>query len=227
MRSSVETAAAPAPRGASSERVKHWNRRLHYCVGLYFLFFLWLFALTGLLLNHSSWAFAEFWPTRKVSTWDEPVQVPPAGSPLEEAKNLLGQLHLRGEIDWLAVSADPNRLDFRVNRPGLNLEVKFDRQRARAAIQRTEVNAWGVTRVLHTFTGVRSGDARNRRDWIVTTLWAVAMDALAAGLVVMIVGGFWMWWGSKPKRVPGALALGLGVLVCGWFVWGLRWAFAT
>ena len=29
-----------------------WNRRVHFYLGLYLLFFTWLFAFTGLLLNH-------------------------------------------------------------------------------------------------------------------------------------------------------------------------------
>lgn len=203
--------------------LQRWNRRLHSYLGLYFLFFLWLFALTGLLLNHSDWSFAEFWPMRKVSTWEQSVLAPPAGSPLEEAKHLLAQLSLTGEIEWLAVAADPNRLVFRVARPGLNHEIKFDRERARASIQRTEVNAWGVLRVLHTFTGVRANDSRNQRDWIVTTLWVFAMDALAAGLIVLVAGGLWLWWSDPRKRGGGLLAFGLGFLVCGAFVWGLRW----
>jgi hypothetical protein len=37
-----------------------WNRRLHYYLGLYLLFFCWLFAFTGLVLNHPRWAFAQF-----------------------------------------------------------------------------------------------------------------------------------------------------------------------
>ena len=37
-----------------------WNRRLHYYLGLYLLFFSWLFVLTGLLLNHPRWQFAQF-----------------------------------------------------------------------------------------------------------------------------------------------------------------------
>ena len=36
-----------------SESLRTANRRAHYYLGLYFLFFLWLFAFTGLLLNHS------------------------------------------------------------------------------------------------------------------------------------------------------------------------------
>ena len=45
-----------------------WNRRVHYYLGLYLLFFTWLFAFTGLLLNHPRWQFAQFWPNRIQST---------------------------------------------------------------------------------------------------------------------------------------------------------------
>jgi hypothetical protein len=34
---------------------ERWNRKLHYYLGLYFLFFLWLFSATGLMLNHQQW----------------------------------------------------------------------------------------------------------------------------------------------------------------------------
>ena len=39
-----------------------WNRKLHYYVGLYLLTFVWLFAVSGLIINHPGWAFADFWP---------------------------------------------------------------------------------------------------------------------------------------------------------------------
>ena len=39
----------------SLRRLDVWNRKLHYYLGLYFLFFLWLFSLTGLMLNHQQW----------------------------------------------------------------------------------------------------------------------------------------------------------------------------
>ena len=39
----------------SLRRFEFWNRKLHYYLGLYFLFFLWLFSLTGLMLNHQQW----------------------------------------------------------------------------------------------------------------------------------------------------------------------------
>ena len=64
------------------------------------------------------------------------------------------------------------RLDFRARRPGRVFEIKTDLDRERAVVQRIDVNAWGVTRLFYTFTGVHAGDARNERDWTLTRVWA-------------------------------------------------------
>ncbi len=45
-------------------RLERGNRKLHYYAGLFLLFFLWLFAVTGLVLNHPTWNFAESWSKR-------------------------------------------------------------------------------------------------------------------------------------------------------------------
>ena len=205
-------------------RFATWNRQAHYFIGLYFLFFVWLFALTGLLLNHSSWTFAEFWPTRKVTSSEQAFQLAGTGSPLENARELSRQLGLVGEIDWTTTRADPAKLEFRVNRPGTTIDVKADLRAGRATIQRTAVNAWGIAHVLHTFTGVRANDPRrNERDWIVTSAWALAMDAVALGLVLMVISGVIIWWRSRSHRVAGLIALGAGTAVSAVFVVGLRW----
>jgi hypothetical protein len=212
---------------AAEKPFSHWNKRLHYFLGLYFLFFVWLFAFTGLLLNHGhDWKFAEFWPNRKISNSEQVIVVPPPVSPLETARDLMRQLDIAGEIQWLNTRPVADRLDFRVNRPGLNLEVKADFIMRRATVQRNQVNAWGVMHVLHTFTGVRINDANNQRDWVLTTIWALSMDAVAAGLIVIVLSGIVMWLGLAGKRLWGSLALATGVVTCGWFVLGLRWFFA-
>jgi hypothetical protein len=90
-------------------------------------------------------------------------------------------------------------------------------------VSHTEINAWGIMRVLHTFTGVRAGDSRNQRDWIPTTVWALSMDAVAGGIVFMVCSGLYMWYGLTTKRAAGLAALGMGATICGLFVWGLRW----
>lgn len=227
MPSSPESPGDPVPSRTKSSPAgvfEPWNRRAHYFLGLYFLFFVWLFALTGLLLNHPQWEFAQFWPQRKVANSEHAITWPNVGSPLEAARDLSRQLALEGEIEWVTNRVDSARLEFRVVRPGLTVDVKSDAASGQARVQRTELNAWGVVRLLHTFTGVRTNDPRkNERDWIFTSLWALAMDAVAAGLVVMVASGVVIWWRSGERRAAGVLSLALGTVVCGALVVGWRW----
>jgi hypothetical protein len=204
-------------------RLSAWNRRIHYYLGLYLLLFLWLFSFTGLLLNHSSWTFAEFWANRRQTSSEAPIQAPPPGGDVIRAQDIMRQVGVRGEIEWTGSRSDPGQLDFRASRPGHIFEIKANLQEGRATIQRVDLNAWGVTRILHTFTGVRMSDPTNQRDWSMTTLWVLCMDALAIGLIVMILSSIYMWWNQKQKRRLGLIALGLGVLSCGLFCIGLRW----
>ena len=200
-----------------------WNRRLHYYLGLYLLFFCWLFAFTGLLLNHPRWEFAQFWPKRTQSTTEHTFQVPQGSTDLARARDLMRQFGIAGEIQWPAARPGTGPFAFQVSRPGLVIDVKADLQSGRAALQRTDLNAWGVMHVLHAFTGVRAADARNGRDWALTTVWALSMDAVAAGLMVMVFGSYVMWFRLKAKRRWGIVALLLGFLSCGAFVAGMRW----
>ena len=148
-----------------------------------------------------------------------PVASPASPDPLVRAHDLMRQLGLHGEVEWTA---------------------------ARATVEHTRFNAWGVLRLLHTFTGVRANDARNQRDWLVTTLWAFAMDAVALGLIAMVLSGIYLWLCLPAKRLPGALAfssscpaavsiclpakrlpralaLAAGCLLCALLLSGLRW----
>jgi hypothetical protein len=132
------------------------------------------------------------------------------------------QLGVSGEIQWVTTKPEVTAFEFRVTKPGLQLDIKADFKESKAAVQRTELNKWGIMHTLHTFTGVRMNDSKNQRDWMLTTVWALCMDAVALGLVVIVVSGLLMWWVLPGKRIWGAIALVSGSLVCGWFIVGLR-----
>jgi hypothetical protein len=200
-----------------------WNRRFHYYVGLYLLFFCWLFVFTGLLLNHPRWEFAQFWPNRVQSTTEHAFQVPEVATDMERARDLMRQLGIAGEIQSPPAQSASGPFTFQVNRPGLVIDVNAGLKSGRATLQRTDVNAWGVLHVLHTFTGVRAADTRNARDWTLTTVWAYSMDAVAAGLMVMVFSSYIMWYRLKNKRRGGIVALLLGFGSCGAFLAGLGW----
>jgi hypothetical protein len=200
-----------------------WNRRIHFYVGLFLLFFLWLFVFTGLLLNHGSWRFAEFWPNRKQADVAQHINPPPSGSDLDQARDIMRQLGIRGEIEWTVTRSDLSRLEFQVSRPGHSYKINADLSQGRVSLHSDALNAWGVMHVLHTFTGVRLADPKNHRDWLLTSIWAFCMDAVGVGLIVMVASSYYMWWVLIRKRRLGLVALALGFASCGLFAIGLRW----
>ena len=200
-----------------------WNRRVHYYLGLYLLFFIWLFAFTGLLLNHPRWQFAQFWPNRLMSTTEHTFESVTTVADIDRARDVMRQLGIDGEVQWPATQPPNGPFTFQVSRPGLVVDVKADLRTGRATLQRTQLNMWGVVHVLHTFTGTPAADSRNRRDWWLTTVWALSMDAIAAGLIVMVVSSYIMWFRLRAKRYGGIVALFLGFTSCGAFIWALKW----
>jgi len=229
----MPSATEPSGEGKSQNRPRfraafeRWNRRLHFYAGLFLLFFIWLFAFSGLLLNHPSWSFAESWSNRKEVNYEREIAPPgpEVKGDLGQAHEILRQLGIEGEILWTTTRTDSNQFEFQVRRPGHFFFIKADLAQKRVAVRQSEVNLWGVMKVLHTFSGVQMDDPRNRRDWALTSLWAFSMDAVAAGLIFMVLSSLYMWFELPQKRRSGAVVLGLGSLICGLFCVGLRWLF--
>jgi len=205
---------------------ERWNRKLHFQVGLFLLFFVWLFAFSGLILNHPSWSFAESWKNRKESNYEREITRPgpEVKGDLAQARELLRQLGIEGEILWTTTRTNPDLFDFQVRRPGYFFFIKADFSKKRVNLRQMTVNLWGVMKVLHTFSGVLE-DPPNNRDWALTYVWAFSMDVIDAGLIFMVLSSLYMWFKLPGKRVPGVVALVLGSLICGLFCFGLRWIF--
>ena len=133
------------------------------------------------------------------------------------------QLGLDGEIEWTVAQQAPGKFDFRVARPGRIIEVKTDLAERRASVHQIQTNAWGVFHMLHTFSGVRMNDPKQKRDWLLTRAWSLSMDAVAVGLIFMVLSSYYMWYRLPDKRRWGLIFLALGGASCGFFVVGLRW----
>lgn len=203
---------------SSARVVETWNRKLHYYFGLYFLFFLWLFSATGLMLNHQQW-FRNL--NQRVETrYEMPIGTPAGDTDVARTWDLARQMRLRGEIDWPA-SQPVGHLDFSVSRPTGSMQVRADLNAKIAYVREFDNNPRLAFQIFHTFSGSRFNQPTSRRDWIVTSLWVWAMDALAAGLIVMVLGSYYMWFRLKPKRRLGVIALAAGLVSCGVFAAGL------
>ena len=199
--------------------VKKWNTKLHIYFGLFSLLFLWLFAVSGVVMNHPLWFGSQ--PTR--SEVSQFVELPAGSDDQARAEALLGQLGIDGEIIFMR--PEPDHLTFRVNRPNRRMVVDVDLSTQMAVVRTAVPNVGGVLLSLHTATGVRSiwDEPVPHRDWIMTSIWSFSIDAICVGLIFMVLSSLYMWIELKRKRLLGLLALSLGTLSCGFFVWGLAW----
>jgi uncharacterized protein len=201
--------------------LESWIRRLHTYSGLYFLFFIWLFAASGLILNHPGWSFAWFWPQRERSSTVVAVAAPPAGGATSAAHAVMAQLGIRGEVSAELSSDSPSVLRFRSVRPGEIVEVSVDKAKGAATVNRIRVNRWGILNMLHSFTGVRRSDPALHQNWWATGVWRLSMDALSIGLAFMVLSGLCVWFMRSRRRAGGIVALLLGTAIAGFFLAGL------
>jgi hypothetical protein len=198
-----------------------WNRRLHYYLGLYFLLFLWLFSFTGLLLNHPRWTISRI-PNEPGQPYERTITPPSGDSDLAKAHDVMRQLGLSGEIDWPPQT--PGRFDFNIAIPKRAIQVRVDLAQNRATVQHIDRSVWSALRISHTFSGSRYNNPATSRDWLLTSVWVIAMDALAIGLLIMVFGSYWMWYRLKLRRTVGWIVLAAGWASCGLFVFGLSGA---
>ena len=130
------------------------------------------------------------------------------------------QLNLRGEVDWPA-SQPVGHIDFNVARPNGSAQVRVDLYAKHAYVKEFENGHLHAFQIFHTFSGARFNQPAIRRDWIMTSIWVFAMDALAAGLIVMVLGSYYMWWRLKKLKTLGVAALAAGFAICVAFVAGV------
>ena len=217
----TETTPNMATRSIPTQ-IKVWNRKLHFYVGLFLVLFIWLFSFSGLLLNHPTWRFAQFWEQRRESEMTQTVQMPSTGDSLATAKDVMRQLGVHGEIRFMESKPSEETFGFRVERPGDFVDIRVDVRTGEATLKRIRFNAWGTMRALHAFTGVSLEDAQHRRDWALTVVWSLCMDVVALGAAFIVLSGVYMWIQLPTKRRVGLVALAIGLISCGFYVFGLK-----
>jgi hypothetical protein len=208
------------PEGSNPRLLRLVNRKIHVWLGLYFLLFIWLFAFSGLVLNHQ-WKFTEFYPSEEKRLSTHVIQAPATTDDRMAAKALAEQLQLRGEVGGAARDEATRQLRFQVQRPGTAFAVTADLAKGTAEVEQRGPGGWRLLHTLHTFTGVSLTDAERQRNWPLTYVWIIAMDALALGLIVMLGSGFYLWWQLRSRRAIGLVSLGAGSALCLWLLFGL------
>ena len=187
-------------------------------MGLYLLLFIWLFSISGLLMNHTAWFGHQ--PVR--SPAEQTVTVLTEGTDMAKAQDVMKQLGITGEV-LLRGPKKEGFFNFGVIRPNKRVFVNIDLQTSVAKLNNVDLSISGTLGDLHTFTGVRGiwREKPSIRDWLPTQIWSFCMDAICVGLLFLIGSSLYMGWQLKDQRKGYVVSLVLGVMVSSFFLWGL------
>ncbi|MEW6749473.1 MAG: PepSY-associated TM helix domain-containing protein [Candidatus Latescibacterota bacterium] len=193
-----------------------WLRDLHLLCGLFASPFLLLFAITTLLLNHPSAPPPNAAPGQP-SAVERSVTVPTGLSDIDQARQILRQVGVTGEVQYLG--RDGDRLEIPVARPGERTTVRVDLATGRATVERRPTGFGERLTYLHRAPGPHVADIRG--NWIYTRLWRWLVDALVCLVLLISASGVYLWSVLRAERRTGLVLLGLGTVAFAALVWVL------
>ena len=186
-------------------------------LGLVLLFFIWLFSLSGLILNHGNWKFASFWEERNESKTEFTLPLYALDQPDIE-NQVLKLLAIKGEVQQ--VKRTPGVVEFSIQSPGIAREVHIDLRTGAGTQKVLKYNLWGKLRTLHTFNGMKDENPAQSPNWLVTNIWRFTMDGIAFGLIIITVSSWIMWFKIRKEYKFGYLALFSGFAFAAYFIFG-------
>ncbi|MEO5602159.1 MAG: hypothetical protein ABIR06_14665 [Cyclobacteriaceae bacterium] len=197
-----------------------WNRKVHIHIGLFLLLFIWLFSLSGLLLNHGNWKFASFWDQRQQKESIRKITLP---NPMDSSviiSHIMQELEILGEVNNVKLTS--GALDFRVGSPGRGRDLHVDLNDKTVLLKEYHLNIWGKIRTLHTFNGIDKGNISKPANWFITNVWRIAMDGIAIALILLCMSSWVMWYKIRKDYQWSAFVLIVGFLISLYFVYLIR-----
>jgi len=190
-----------------------WIRELHLYFGMFISPFILVFAISAILLNHTikPWGDPSDAKVQKMSLSIEiPKDVKGGVEGIEPAKQIMRQVGLSGEINFIRHLPQENRLVIPVMKPGQNITINVDLKSQTAEIERRRTDIWDALFYLHKSPGAHN--AQIRGNWFYTRLWGWLADTVVYLILFLSVSGIYMWAVLKAERKLGLILLGAGCL---------------
>lgn len=191
-----------------------WNLKIHIYIGMFLLFFIWLFGFSGLLLNHH-WEFASFWEERKEISYEETIQISEEREQFMLANEIKGKLNLNGSISNPSFTNDSILLNFTISKPGTRFDIQANLENGDIVISEMKFNKWGIMRALHTVRNPTRKEEGEKYQAFMATIWGVSLDIISISLIVLCLGGLFAWLQVRGKRFYfGLISIACGISVC-------------
>jgi hypothetical protein len=196
---------------------KQLNRKTHIYTGLFLIFFIFLFAISGFMLNHR-WSLWDYWKSRNEQVKIILVDIPDEDTDLAKARNILSQTGCTGEIHFISHNVQSNLLEIKTTRPGQKTAIEVDLATGAGQITVTDLNGWELLPALHVLTGLHS-NISNKKNWFWTKIWSLMIDITAVGLLVLLASGFYLWLSLGRERRIGLMIMETGFVIFILLLW--------
>ena len=191
------------------------NRKLHIYMGLFIILFIWLFFVSGLIMNHGKWKVRNFYEKRIEEKTDFNVSESIINGNPDVVNTIKNHLNITGEVSNIRIGS--GNIGFRVSSPGLVQEVSVD-STGKGSLKMMKYNFWGKLHTLHLFNGMNKNDPEQLPNWIVTKLWRIIMDTTAIILILLSLGSWIMWYKVRKDYKAGYIFLAAGIIIAGYFL---------
>lgn len=206
------------PRNQTATRWDRWMRRLHLYSGLFLAPWMVIYGLSALLLNHNA-QFREWlglepptWKLVRQLDWRPGMDAP--HEPRELALQMLSAAGLEGAWRFIGQPRAERLQVLRLSGSG-NYRLTWERRTGRIRIEHQSPSS--LVRFVH-FLHFRAGYGWTRPAYVA---WAVAVDAVAAGILFWVLSGVYLWWRQPRVRVFGGVCFVGGLLIFGVLAWRL------
>jgi len=195
-----------------------WNRKIHIFLGLFLLVFIWLFGFSGLLLNHH-WEFAKSWEKRKEMNYEKTIQISKEKERFTLAQGIMNELNLKGNIYNLRFSSDTSQLNFIIAKPGMRYDIRAHLKNGNILINETKLDQWNIMTFLHTLRNPVSKEKGERYLSVWASVWSFCIDIVSIGLIVICLGGWYLWFQVGRRRFYfGLISITGGFILCIYFL---------
>jgi hypothetical protein len=191
-----------------------WNLKIHIYIGLYLLFFIWLFGFSGLLLNHH-WQFANFGEERKEISYEKTIQISKEREQYQLVNEIMNKINLNGSISNVRFSDDSILLNFIISKPGTRYDIRANLNDGNIMISEMKFNKWGIMRALHVLRNPTLKEQGDRYQTALVSIWGFSMDIVSVSLILLCFGGWYLWIKAPRKRFYlGLISIAGGFILC-------------
>lgn len=188
-----------------------WTRDLHLYLGLFVSPFLIAFAVSVFFVNHARFGGNDSAPAvRSVGDMRIPGGIEQAEG-MERARlarEILEQVGVAGEINFIRSVPEERRLVIPVVRPGVETVIELDVVNRSAKVSTRTTTLGETLSYLHRSPGPHSVAIRG--NWLWTRVWGWLADATVYLTLFLSASGIYLWAALRSERRIGLVLLGAG-----------------